>query len=257
MSRQSTTRERRARQARARHRRVGQPSGASRGSGRRGPSTPSGPTSPPPSSGHPDRGHPRSRQDPQRDAEPRGVRLQGPRERAPLDRRRPLRLGTPTRRPRRHHREPRLGRGWRRRDRAPRPPDRRPAYKRYFTKYLRNEKALWTPEESRAAALAVTGTTTTGGYAVPYVFDPTIIHIGVYTAQNPFRQACRVETITNGNNWRTVTVGAVTTAYITEAGAATEQGPTFGQPTYTVQSAHAFATVSTRRSRTAPTSAPS
>jgi HK97 family phage major capsid protein len=76
------------------------------------------------------------------------------------------------------------------------------------------------------------------------VFDPTIIHVGVYTAQNPFRQACRVETITNGNNWRTVTVGAVTTVYITEAGAATEQGPTFGQPTYTVQSAHAFATVS-------------
>lgn len=119
-----------------------------------------------------------------------------------------------------------------------------PAYRRAFNKYLRGEKDLWTPEEARAAALAVTGTTTTGGYAVPYVFDPTIIKIGSYTATNPFRQACRVETITNGNNWRTVTVGAVTTTYITEAGAATEQGPTFGQPTYTVQSAHAFATVS-------------
>lgn len=119
-----------------------------------------------------------------------------------------------------------------------------PAYRRAFNKYLRGEKDLWTPEEARAAALAVTGTTTTGGYAVPYVFDPTIIRIGSYTAANPFRQACRVETITNGNNWRTVTVGAVTTTYITEAGAATEQGPTFGQPTYTVQSAHAFATVS-------------
>lgn len=119
-----------------------------------------------------------------------------------------------------------------------------PVYRRAFNKYLRGEKDLWTPEEARAAALAVTGTTTTGGYAVPYVFDPTIIRIGSYTAQNPFRQACRVETISNGNNWRTVTVGAVTTTYITEAGAATEQGPTFGQPTYTVQSAHAFATVS-------------
>lgn len=119
-----------------------------------------------------------------------------------------------------------------------------PAYKRAFNKLLRGEQALWSPEESRAAALAVTGTTTTGGYAVPYVFDPTLIHIGVYTATNPFRQACRVETITNGNNWRAVTVGAVTSVYITEAGAATEQGPTFGQPSYTVQSAHAFATVS-------------
>lgn len=119
-----------------------------------------------------------------------------------------------------------------------------PAYRRAFNKYLRGERDLWTPEEARAAALAVTGTTTTGGYAVPYIFDPTIIRVGAYTATNPFRQACRVETITNGNNWRTVTVGAVTTTYITEAGAATEQGPTFAQPTYTVQSAHAFATVS-------------
>jgi HK97 family phage major capsid protein len=119
-----------------------------------------------------------------------------------------------------------------------------PAYRRAFNKYLRGEKDLWSPEESRAAALAVTGTTTTGGYAVPYVFDPTMIHIGVFTAQNPYRAACRVETITNGNNWRTVTVGAVTTAYAAEAAAATEQGPTLGQPTYTVQRAHAFATVS-------------
>jgi len=119
-----------------------------------------------------------------------------------------------------------------------------PAYKRAFAKYLRGEKDLWSPEEQRAAALAVTGTTTTGGYAVPYVFDPTMLHIGVYTAQNPFRAACRVETITNGNNWRTVTVGAVTSAYVAEAAAATEQGPTFGQPSYTVQRAHAFATVS-------------
>jgi len=119
-----------------------------------------------------------------------------------------------------------------------------PAYKRAFAKYLRGEKDLWSPEEQRAAALAVTGTTTTGGFAVPYIFDPTMLHIGVYTAMNPYRSACRVETITNGNNWRTVTVGAVTSAYVAEAAAATEQGPTFGQPTYTVQRAHAFATVS-------------
>ncbi len=119
-----------------------------------------------------------------------------------------------------------------------------PVYRRAFNKYLRGETALWSPEEARAAALAVTGTTTTGGYAVPYVFDPTMIHIGAHTAQNPFRAACRTETITNGNNWRTVTVGAVTSAYGTEASASTEGGPTFGQPTYTVQTAKAFATLS-------------
>lgn len=119
-----------------------------------------------------------------------------------------------------------------------------PVYRRAFNKYLRGETALWTPEEARAAALAVTGTTTTGGYAVPYVFDPTLIHIGAWTEQNPFRSACRIETITNGNNWRAVTVGAVAAAYGTEASTNVEGGPTFGQPTYTVQTAKAFVTVS-------------
>ena len=120
-----------------------------------------------------------------------------------------------------------------------------PVYKRAFAKYLRHGNTnMFTPEEQRAAALAVVGTTTTGGYAVPYVFDPTIIRLGAYTAQNPYRQACRVETISGGNNWTTVTVGAVTTAYVAEAAAATEQGPTFGQPSYTVQRGHSFATVS-------------
>lgn len=119
-----------------------------------------------------------------------------------------------------------------------------PVYKRAFSKYLKGQTALWTQEEARAAALAVTATTTTGGYAVPYVFDPTLIRIGVWTAQNPFRAACRTVTITNGNVWKAVTVGAVTAAYGTEASAATEQGPTFGQPSYQVQTAKAFATLS-------------
>lgn len=119
-----------------------------------------------------------------------------------------------------------------------------PAYRSAFNKYLSNKQALWTAEETRAAALAVTGTTTTGGYAVPYVFDPTMMHIGAWTSQNPFRAACRTVNITNGNNWRTVTVGAITAAYADEAAASTEGGPTFGQPTYTVQTAKAFATLS-------------
>jgi HK97 family phage major capsid protein/HK97 family phage prohead protease len=119
-----------------------------------------------------------------------------------------------------------------------------PAYRRAFNKYLRGETALWTQEEARAAALAVTGTTTTGGYAVPYVFDPTILHIGAWTAQNPFRSACRTETITNGNNWLQATVGAITAAYGAEAATTSEGGPTFDRPSYTVQTARAFATVS-------------
>jgi HK97 family phage major capsid protein/HK97 family phage prohead protease len=119
-----------------------------------------------------------------------------------------------------------------------------PAYRRAFNKYLRNQTALWSAEEARAAALAVTATTTTGGYAVPYVFDPTLLQTGVWTAQNPFRAACRTVTITNGNKWLQPTVGAITAAYGTEASAATEGGPTFGQPSFQVQTAKAFATLS-------------
>jgi HK97 family phage major capsid protein len=120
-----------------------------------------------------------------------------------------------------------------------------PAYKRAFAKYLRyGNKDAWTPEENRAAALAVTGTTTTGGYAVPYIFDPTFIHIGAHTSTNPYRAACRVETISGGNNWRAVTATAITAKWDTEAAASVEGGPTIGQPTFTVQRADAFATVS-------------
>ncbi len=118
-----------------------------------------------------------------------------------------------------------------------------PAYRRAFAKYLRrgNTDGLTTEER---AAIAVVGTTTTGGYAVPYIFDPTMYHTGVWTAENPFRKACRTVEITGGNNWRTVTVGAITSAYATEAGAASENAPSFGQPTYTVVRAQAFATLS-------------
>ena len=119
-----------------------------------------------------------------------------------------------------------------------------PVYKRAFNKYLRGQTALWTPEEARAAALAVTGTTTTGGYAVPYVFDPSMLHIGAHTSINPYRAACRVETITNGNNWRAVTTSAITAAYGTEASTTSEGGPTIGQPTFTVNTAKAFVTLS-------------
>lgn len=120
-----------------------------------------------------------------------------------------------------------------------------PAYKRAFAKYLRNgNERAWTPEESRAAALAVVGTTTTGGYAVPYVFDPTFINIGVHTSINPYRAACHVETISGGNNWRAVTATAIVAKWDTEAAASVEGGPTIGQPTFTVQRADGFATVS-------------
>jgi HK97 family phage major capsid protein len=116
-----------------------------------------------------------------------------------------------------------------------------PVYKRAFTKAI-----VGTPlsnDEIRAAALAVTGTTTTGGWMVPYVFDPTLIPIGA-AVNNPFRAHCRVEQIVGGNAWTAVSATAVVAIYEAEAAAATEAAPAIGRPTMTAQRASTFISLS-------------
>lgn len=113
-----------------------------------------------------------------------------------------------------------------------------PEYRRAFNDLIKSGG------EKRYAALEVVGTTTTGGYAVPYTFDPTMIHTGAYTNINPFRQICRVEQIVGSNVWRGVSVGAVLAAYDGESDAVSEGGPTFALPTYTAQRASSFVTLS-------------
>ena len=117
-----------------------------------------------------------------------------------------------------------------------------PTYRRAFNKALLGVPL--SPEEQRAAALAVVGTTTTGGYAVPYVFDPTIVPIGAWTSINPYRQACRVETIVGGNVFTGVASGAITAVRTTEAAVAVEAGPTFEQPSCTVKRVQTLVTYS-------------
>lgn len=112
-----------------------------------------------------------------------------------------------------------------------------PQYREAFNRYvssLGNE---------RGTALAV-GVDATGGFSVPVSFDPTIVAIGAWTAINPYRAACRVETISGTDTWQALTSTAVTAAYATEAAAANEQGPTFARPEYIVKRAQAFVTAS-------------
>lgn len=118
-----------------------------------------------------------------------------------------------------------------------------PAYVRAWRKYIRTGRTDSFTAEERAAALAV-GVDATGGYAVPVAFDPTVIAIGAWTATNPYRASCRVETIVGTDTWQALTATAITAAYATEAAAATEQGPTFARPSYIAKRAHAFVTVS-------------
>jgi HK97 family phage major capsid protein/HK97 family phage prohead protease len=119
-----------------------------------------------------------------------------------------------------------------------------PVYKRAFNKILKGQQAYLTPEEQRGTALAV-GVDATGGFTVPFAFDPTIIAIGAHTgAINPYRRACRVVPIVGTDTWNALTATAVTATRTTEAAPAIEQGPTFAQPQYIVKRVQAQITYS-------------
>lgn len=109
-----------------------------------------------------------------------------------------------------------------------------PVYKRAWNKLLAsggNVTSL-TPEEQRGTALGIQ-TTTTGGFLVPYAFDPTIIAVGAHTTINPYRRACKVIDIVGTNIWHGVTSTAVTAVRGVEALVAAEAGPTLAQPSFT------------------------
>jgi HK97 family phage major capsid protein len=117
-----------------------------------------------------------------------------------------------------------------------------PIYKRAFNKLLLGQTL--TPEEQRGTALAV-GVDGTGGFSVPYAFDPTVIAIGIHTgAINPYRRACRVVPIVGTDTWNALTATVVTATRTTEAAPAIEQGPTFAQPQYIVTRVQAQVTYS-------------
>jgi HK97 family phage major capsid protein len=107
-----------------------------------------------------------------------------------------------------------------------------PVYNRAFFKTLAQQPL--TNEEARALSLAGAG----GGFAVPFDLDPTIIPTSS-GAVNPLRQIARVVQI-NGDEWRGVSSGAVTTAYAAEATATTDNSPTLAQPTISTEKAQAF-----------------
>jgi HK97 family phage major capsid protein len=116
-----------------------------------------------------------------------------------------------------------------------------PVYRRAFNKRLLG--AAMSPEEERVAN-AVVGTTTTGGYMVPYQFDPTIVPIGSWTSINPYRQYCTVEQLVGANVWKSVASGPVVATRTTEAAETTENAPTFETQEITVKRVQAQVTFS-------------
>jgi HK97 family phage major capsid protein len=111
-----------------------------------------------------------------------------------------------------------------------------PVYRRAFWKaaLAGNANGL-SSEEQRALSLGAT----TGGQAVPFTLDPTVIPTS-NSVVNPARALGRVETITGSNTWNGVSSGAITASRASEAGPASDNTPTMAAPTATVTKAQAF-----------------
>lgn len=111
-----------------------------------------------------------------------------------------------------------------------------PGYKKAFEKYLGGVPRSAREEDmlSRAASL----TTTAGGFAVPYVLDPTVIQTG-NGAINPYRSNSNVIQI-NVDEWRGVSSAGITAAFQAEAAATTDNAPTLAQPTISTEMGRAF-----------------
>lgn len=112
-----------------------------------------------------------------------------------------------------------------------------PAYRSAFTAYLRNPNALALLPDEQRAALAE-GATTTGGFMVPVMIDPSIIltNAGI---SNPFRQISTVKSITT-QSWKGITSAGVTAEWTAEAAQAADASPTVGQPVITPVRADAY-----------------
>ena len=110
-----------------------------------------------------------------------------------------------------------------------------PTYRRAFGKYMAHGNvAFLSTEEQRALSL----TTSAGGFAVPFVLDPTVIPTS-NLAVNPFRAISRVEQILV-DEWRGVSSAGITAAYAAENTEAGDNAPTLAQPTVSTEKAQAF-----------------
>ena len=83
-------------------------------------------------------------------------------------------------------------------------------------------------------------TSANGGYVLPFLLDPTLLHTGT-AVKNPIRRISRVVTGTQ-NAWHGVTVSNVTTAWKGEGSAFTDGSPTTGGITINAAALTAYVT---------------
>lgn len=111
-----------------------------------------------------------------------------------------------------------------------------PVYARAFGKFCKAQNTYGlTGEEQRALAV---GAGSTGGFAVPFQLDPTVI-LTNNGSVNPLRQIARVEQIV-GKEWDGVTSAGVVVTRVAESTESTDGAPTLAQPTVKAERVQGF-----------------
>lgn len=115
------------------------------------------------------------------------------------------------------------------------------AYRSGWQKMVSGNGHLMTNHERTAIdkARALSLTDANGGFAVPFVLDPTIISTKD-TSTNPFRRISTVKT-TVSESWNGVTSGGMTVSWDGEAVEVSDDSPTLAQPSIRVHKAQGFA----------------
>lgn len=106
-------------------------------------------------------------------------------------------------------------------------------YESAFFKLMVGRAEMLTAEERTAAQV---GSNPLGGYLVPTHLDPTII-LTNSGSTNAMRQISRVVELTEGNVWNGVTSAGVTASFDAELTEVSDDTPTFGRPTVTLNTA--------------------
>ena len=113
-----------------------------------------------------------------------------------------------------------------------------PEYGRAFGRYVTGQYLSNKDRDSLEISRAMSLTGTSGGFAVPFELDPSIIPTS-NLAINPYRSISRVIQI-SVDEWRGVSSAGITAAYAAEATAASDNAPTLAQPTISTEKAQAF-----------------
>lgn len=117
-----------------------------------------------------------------------------------------------------------------------------PEYIRAWSKLAAGRGHMVSADEQRALERAMSLTDSAGGYLVPFQLDPTVIITSAGSA-NQIRQAAR-QVVATGDVWNGVSAGAVTWGWAAEATQATDNSPTFAQPSIPVYKAQGFVPIS-------------